>query len=254
MNWSKIKTALICLFLAIDLFLVCWDVMHLRGKSTVDDEVIENTVSLLRDRGIAVSKEAVDNKTPKIGTLTAKNPTADEAEFIGKILGKGYVKDGNRFYKEGKEVELSKSAFKITENIKIASVEDTKKWLEDNGIALSDVVQTEYMGSYIFRTFYMGYEVFGSKITVRTEGDSTVAEGTVLYVTEAEGAEKEILHSTSVLPRLVSDGAENCEIISITPGYMCISTSDEGFSEAVASPVYRIRLSDGSELFYDAIK
>ncbi len=254
MNWSKIKTALICLFLAIDLFLVGWDITHLRGKSTVDDEVIENTVSLLRDRGIIVSREVVDNKTPRIGTLTAKNPVADEADFIGKILGKGYIKDGNRFYKAGKEAELFGSAFKITENIKISSVDEAKKWLEDNGISMSDTVQTEYMGSYIFRTFYMGYELFGSKITVRTEGENTVAEGTVLYVTEAQAAKEELLHSTSVLPELVSDGVKACEIISITPGYMCISTNDEGFSEAVASPVYRILLSDGSELFYNAIK
>ena len=58
MNWPKIKTALICLFLAIDIFLAGWDIALRRGKSRVSDEVVENTVSLLADRTISAKFSA----------------------------------------------------------------------------------------------------------------------------------------------------------------------------------------------------
>lgn len=253
MNWSKIKTALICLFLAIDLFLLGWDVLTLRGTSIVDSEVIENTVSLLSDRTIYVSYDKVKRETPRIGTVNVQNPLSDEADFIGKVLGRGYVKDDNRFYKDGKEVSIDGNKFKITEKKSIKSIEDAKSWLEENGISVSSAAQTEYMGKYIFRTFYAGYEVFGSDITVSFDGETAIAEGNALYVTGAETSEEKIRHVTSVLPRLISDGVKNCEIESITPGYMCVSLQGARFSEAVASPVYRIRLSDGREVFYDAV-
>ena len=89
MNWPKIKTALICLFLAIDIFLAGWDIALRRGKSRVSDEVVENTVSLLADRTITVSPALISRSAPRITTVTAKNPMADEAGFIGKILGTG---------------------------------------------------------------------------------------------------------------------------------------------------------------------
>ena len=254
MNWPKIKTALICLFLAIDIFLAGWDIALRRGKSRVSDEVVENTVSLLADRTLTVSPALISRSAPRITTVTAKNPMADEAGFIGKILGTGYIKDGNRFYKPGKEVELSDNSFIIKEQKKIASLSEARAWLSDNGFDLSGTVQTEYMGSYLFRTVYSGFELFKSGVTVTCDGETAVAEGMLLYVESEDSKKEEILNVTSVLPRLVTDGAANCEIIGITPGYMCTAAPGERFSETGAIPVYRILLSDGREFFYEAVQ
>lgn len=254
MNWPKIKTVLICLFLVIDLFLAGWDIALRRGKSKVSEDVIENTVSLLADRTITVSPSLLGRSVPKISSVTAKNPMADEAGFIGKILGTGYIKDGNRFYKPGKEVELSGNRFIIRERKKISSLSEARSWLLDNGLDLSGTVQTEYMGSYLFRTVYSGYELFESGVTVTCDGENTAAEGMLLYVEDGNGSSEEILHVTSVLPRLVSDGAANCGIIGIAPGYMCTASLNERFSETGAIPVYRILLSDGREFFYEAVQ
>ena len=152
---------LICLFLAIDIFLAGWDIALRRGKSRVSDEVVENTVSLpCGTRTITkASPSFIRRSAPRITTVTAKNPMADEAGFIGKILGTGYVEDGNRFYKPGKEVELSDNSFIIKEQKKIASLSEARAWLSDNGFDLSGTVQTEYMGSYLFRTVYSGFEL-----------------------------------------------------------------------------------------------
>lgn len=252
MNWPKIKTVLICLFLAIDLFLAGWDIMLKRGKSTVSDETIENTVALLADRTVSVSPSLLRKTSPRIKSLTVVNPLADEASFIGKVLGTGYVKDGNRFFTENKEAVIENNSFKITEKRKASSLDEAEAWLNENGFDLSGTVETQYMGSYVWRTVYDGFELFGSSVTVRAEGDSLIAEGCLLYVKDAEQIDGEIKNVTAVLPYLISDGVQNCEIISIAPGYMCTAAGETRFAEASTSPVYRIILSDGREFFYDA--
>lgn len=254
MNWPKIKTVLICLFLVIDLFLAGWDISQRHGKNTVTEDVIENTITLLEDRTIKVSPELIRRSVPNMETVTAKNAMADEAEFIGEILGSGYAKEDNRFYISGKEVIVDANSFKIIEDKTVNSLEEAKKWLEDNGFDLSGTVETEYMGSYVFKTVYNGFELFESNITVKREENKTIAEGSFLYASESGAKNEKILHVTSVLPRLISDGVQNSEITNITPGYMCMSVGDARFTEATASPVYRIILSDGREFFYDAAK
>lgn len=252
MNWPRIKTVLICLFLVIDIFLAGWDISQRHGKNAVSDEVIENTITLLEDRDIKISPELIRRSVPKMETVTAKNAMADEAEFIGNILGAGYAKEDNRFYIPGKEVIIDTNSFKIAEDKTLNSLEDAKKWLEENGFDLSGTVETEYMGSYVFKTVYNGYELFGSNITVRREENKAIAEGSFLYVFKSGEKSENILHVTSVLPQLISDGARNSEITNITPGYMCTAAGSTRFAEASASPVYRIILSDGREIFYDA--
>lgn len=255
MNWPKIKTALICLFLVIDIFLACWDAAYRRGQTTVSDETVENTVALLADRGISVSKTLLRKSNPSFKPVTAVNPMADEAAFIGNVLGTGYVKEENRFYTENKEVILEGNSFKITEKGKaVSSLAEAKEWLGSNGFDLTETAETEYMGSYVFRTVYDGFELFGSSVTVTAEEGCAVAKGCLLYAKEAKGERTETKNITSILPLLATENAEGCEIISITLGYMCTVTGETRFTETSTGPVYRIILSDGREFFYGAEK
>ena len=98
MNWAKIKTVLIILFLLIDIFLVIWNVGLKNESRTVDGEVIKNTEELLLSRGINVPQGTLEEGIPDIKRIVVKNALGNEAEFIGEILGKNYRKDGNVFF------------------------------------------------------------------------------------------------------------------------------------------------------------
>lgn len=251
MNWAKIKTVLIILFLLIDIFLVIWNVGLKNESRTVDGEVIKNTEELLLSRGINVPQGTLEEGIPDIKRIVVKNALGNEAEFIGEILGKNYRKDGNVFFNSECSVELIGDSFKITEDIKLKNAQDAEKWLTEKGFALKDTIKAEYRGEYVFRSMYKGMEVFGSRISVKSEDSKTVAHGKLYYVVENSETEANVRHATAVLPKLIQEGISNCTVSSVTPGYMVI-TEDGKFSEAAASPAYRILLADGREIFYNA--
>lgn len=255
MNWSRIKTILIGLFLVIDLFLLIFNVTLRREGRTVSDRVIDDTVEALLTKDITVSRALLSVKTPDMSRLSAQNVLADEAAFLGRVLGGGYEKDGQTFTRGNKTVELSGNTFLIRETRQISSVAEAARWLSDNGFDLSNVAETVYNGRYVFRTVYNDLEVFGSRIIVFQEGEEAVAEGSFLYIRGAENEKKsQTRHITSVLPRILSEGVSHCEVVGIYPGYMCVQSTKERFTEATANPVYRIVLSDGQEFFYNALK
>ncbi len=251
MNWAKIKTVLIVLFLVIDIFLVIWNVALRREAKIVDEEVLRSTEELLATRGINVPEGILKEGIPDIKRVIVKNVLGNEASFVGGILGRKYTKSGNVFYNDECSVEITGDSFRITENVRIKNAEDAEKWLEKKGLDLKDTIKAEYRGEFVFRSMYKGMEVFGSRISVKTEDGKATAYGRLYYVAENSETETNVRHATSVLPKLIQEGIANCSVSSITPGYRVI-TEDGKFSEATASPAYRILLSDGREIFYNA--
>ncbi len=255
MNWSRIKTVLIGLFLVMDVFLLIFNTALRHQERTVSDRVIDDTLTVLSQQGLTVSRALLCAETPHMSRLSAENVLADEAAFLGRVLGSGYEKDGQTFSRSGKTVILSGNTFVFREKRTIASADEAFRWLSDNGFDLSDTAQTEYQGQYVFRTMYDKLEVFGSRITVSQAGDEAVAEGSFLYIRGTENEKKSRpRHITFVLPRLLKEGVSNAEIVGIYPGYMCAQGTKERFTEATANPVYRIVLSTGEEFFYNALK
>lgn len=254
MKWYRIKTILIALFLAIDIFLVFWNLSINTEEKEVSQEVIDNTVELLSKRDIKVSPLLIEKEIPKMRGIVVENSLADEAEFVGNVLGKGYFKEENRFFLGDKELIISGNRFIIREKKNIFSAEEALNWLTECKMDLSETKQIHYKGQYEFRTTFLGLELFGSSIKVRNEGEYAIAEGSLFYVKRQNESKEKIKHITSVLPLLVSSDVGKCEITGITAGYMCSSMGDNRFTEASAMPVYRISLSDGRQLFYDARK
>ncbi len=253
MNWPKMKTALIMMFLVIDLFLMVWNVSLHKESLAVEKNTVENTIKLLSDRGIEVSEDLIQPEIPEIGSVTVKNSMANQAEFLSDILGQGYLKEGNRFYTESREVLIKSNSFEIREKKEIESLDEAEKWLSSMGFDLKDTVRTKYKNGYIFRTMHKGFEVFKSRITVENKDGQAHAEGSLFYIAEADKGKSENIHVISVLPKLIKENVGGQRITSVTTGYLPVI--DEGvFSESKAGAVYRILLSDGREFYYSAEK
>ncbi len=253
MNWSKVKTALIIMFSLINVFLIIWN-MTLRHESrVVNVTAIEYAESILAERGISVPGGMIEEEIPDIRPVMVKNVMADEAEFLGAILGNKYEKRENVFSNGIRSVKLMGNAFEIEENTSVSGAEEAKKWLTSMGFELNDTIKTEEKGKVFIAGVYKGREIFGSKITVETLGETVKAHGSFFYVVENSEKDGEIRHITSVLPKLIQEGISDCSVASIKTGYMVI-TEGERFTESGANPAYRILLSDGREIFYSATK
>lgn len=253
MNWKKIKTVLIFLFLAIDIFLIIWNIMLRHEALVVDERTISDTSMLLEKRGIKIPDGIIDEEIPEINGISVRNVLASEAEFVGGILGKRYEKENNVFYNDECSVEINGNSFVIESNVKIKNAEEAEKWLEELGFDLKDTVKAEYRGELIIKSVYKGYDIYGSRISVKVKGNTTVAYGSFFYVIEGSENKTEIRHATSVLPRLIQEGIANCSVSAVNVGYK-VDSADNKFAEATATPTYRILLSDGREIFYNATK
>ena len=253
MNWSKVKTVLIILFLAIDIFLVIWNIRLQNEAGAVGKKTIENTAKLLAARGIELPEGTVTEQIPELKGISVRNAVASEAEFVGNVLGGRYKKEDNTFYNENSMVKITGNSFEIESNVTIKSAADAEKWLEELGFSLKDTVKAEYRGEFVIRSTYKGREIYGSKISVKPEGGKTRAYGSFFYVIEDSETDDDIVHVTAVLPKLIQEGISNCSVSSVKIGYR-VENSEGKFAEATAKPAYKILLSDGREIFYNATK
>ena len=76
MNWNKVKTVLIYLFLAIDIFLVIWNIRLQNEAGAVGKKTIENTAKLLAARGIELPEGTVTEKIPELKGISVRNAVA----------------------------------------------------------------------------------------------------------------------------------------------------------------------------------
>ena len=58
MQWNKAKTVLIVVLLLVNMFLFSVTQQTVRSRRLLEDEYIENAISLLQTRGLSIAKEA----------------------------------------------------------------------------------------------------------------------------------------------------------------------------------------------------
>ena len=57
MQWGKAKTVLIAVLLAVNIFLFLVTQQSVRSRSRLDEEYIDNAISLLSTRGVFIREE-----------------------------------------------------------------------------------------------------------------------------------------------------------------------------------------------------
>ncbi len=87
MNWSRVKTVLIILFLCTDIFLLATYLTSRYASSTISPEVIESTVEVLKNNDITVDPAIIPHKIPSVLYAEAENVISDYETFARKILG-----------------------------------------------------------------------------------------------------------------------------------------------------------------------
>ena len=86
MNWSRVKTILIILFLFTDILLGAGVISSTRKANTVEPEIISSTVSLLGQHNITIAPEIIPTKTPDAEYIEAENIITDYGKFAEDIM------------------------------------------------------------------------------------------------------------------------------------------------------------------------
>lgn len=255
MEWSKIKTIFIWIFLFVNLFLFSVYFKSMYTGKSLDDDIIKSTVEVLKINNITAKEDVIPKNYDNARVCTVENRFADVKTFLKNVFetdrkGIEFLTEdnvqigGNTFYSARKE----DATLDIDNYVKY-----TEKVLEDAGIITAGTYKREEKDGFLY--FYLQFEnkmFFDSYVRVKADstgiseifginwlGDSIIEEGIAEAVSPAE-----------ILVNFAAMGKreDNIVINSMTAGYY-LGERDETI-RVTAAPVWRISTSKG-DYFYD---
>lgn len=257
MIWYRMKTVLIFLFLAINLFLLGLLGAEWFSARQTEKETAEAAISLLQKNGITVSAK-VPHMTKKLSTLTLQNPKADAENFAAGILGGRAIQMGDAWRREGREVTFLERGFRYESGKARAeavrgSINTMRAALADMGISMDYTSGTVENGAVHFVQEIDGIRLFDFYLTVYPAADGTVAamEGVWAEITEKLQERTRIRPAADALLMFLRESEKKRTVTSITCGY-AVLLAENGYRTADAVPAWRIETEDGAQYFYDA--
>ncbi len=257
MLWYRMKTVLIFLFIAINIFLLGLLGAEQMSARRAEKEKAVAAVEMLAKNGIIVEAE-VPTVRRRLGTLTLQNPKADAENFAAGILGGRAVQMGEAFRREGRELTFLERGFSYesgatrTEAAR-GSIREMESCLSEMGFSMEYAVGTTENGAVVFRQEIDGVRLLDMHLSVYPAADGTIAamEGVWPGVAEIAGEKAYIKSATDALLTFLREATGAQTVTDITLGY-AIGISENGYRTADAVPVWVIETADGGRFTYDA--
>lgn len=268
MNWGRVKTVFIILFLISDLFLLSILFTSEWEKGTTSPEVIDSTVQVLNENGISIDAGIIPKKVGDVPYAEAENIITGYDIFAQKLLREDIKKtadntfegpsglvifDGNSFCFESKTALADENiGEKEAENI-------AEEFLLELGFSLKNAEKTTQKTdsgySVTFQNTVSGMPVFNNAVTAEVSGKSVSALfGMWFNLIDNSGPESQLKSITSVLIDSIADfkmSGENVTIAKLSLGYT-IPEDNTYHKSAVLVPVWEIRDTNKNKYYPDA--
>ena len=269
MNWDRIKTILIVLFLFTDIFLAASIFTAKKEETKISPEVVDAAVKILNQNNISIDKSVIPTKFTQASVLQADNVISDYKSFAQSVLGDSFSSDGEgKFYTENAELTLSGDSFdfKLTENQDTSeaySQSEAQKavfsYLAGLGFDLSDakvILASSENGvcNMKIRGFDEKLPIYSSEIKISASKNEIISFSGSWFNKRDNAAQDSTLKSiTSILVDFSAlyDGASRKSITSIESGYSVFDSATYHKSASLI-PVTKITLDDKMEYFMDS--
>jgi len=257
MDWARAKNIMIILLFALNLMLTGTIVSRAFGGGA-DRELYASVTRILNERGVTMMCGF-----PKKVTSSDLLIYSDGARFVelcAKALSGGYASRVERLGRES----LRYTNPRPEENLNMSSMSALDNAihqnLENRGVSLSGFT-TDYStkssdGNYFFQYIldYKGKLVFDSNISVTVNREGGITEITISYRDIKDVSLDKIMKVIPAYQVILKNYYENgSTIISINIGFMGQNMArDNPFVESEEGAVWRVRLDDGTERFFEA--
>ncbi len=257
MNWPRVKTILIFMFLVVDIMLLASIIVPSVGLSRIPQETIEKTCEVLAQRGIEIPPEVIPARRENMGIVELYNIWPESSAIAGKLLGDGFLADGPVYKNGTKTLFLGESEF----NYENTSAKKTiAHELIEIGIDVRENLYEE--GEFSLRTWQTikGKKIFESEIYA-SKADSTInISGYWIFPDRENGViintPDTLLDVTGVLIDFINNPLreDKVKITSVEIGYSAgMVYRDTAHKLVSVSPTYKISTSTGSYYMYDAL-
>ncbi|MBR5587038.1 MAG: hypothetical protein IKW02_03655 [Clostridia bacterium] len=256
MNWPRVKTILIFMFLLVDIILVASIVAPALGLSRIPQKTIENTVAVLKARGIEISPEIIPNKRESLGVAELYNLWTDREMLARKILGDDAKQEGEGYKNDTKSLKLNQTDF-VYENSE--PEKNIAQELINVGIDARENIYEQ--GEKTLRVWQAveDKKIFESEIYAAFDGDVINASGYWIFSERDKGIIKntpdKLLDVTGVLVDFANNPIheERVKIAAVEIGYSTGGIYRDTAHKLVSvSPAYKISTDTGDYYMYDA--
>lgn len=268
MNWGRVKTVFIILFLISDLFLLSILINSEWKQGITSSDVIDSTVQILSANGIAINPDIIPKKVSDVPYAEAENIITGYDIFAKRLLGEDAQKtaddtfegqsglilyDGNSFcFKSKAEPTGGNISEKDAEHI-------ASDFLSNNGFRLKhthkNIRKTSAGYTVTFENTVSGLPIFNNIVTVEIQGESvTTASGIWFNLIDNRGPESDLKSITSVLIDSITNlnlSGSNVTFDKLSLGYT-IPESNTYHKSAVLVPVWEIRDTGANTYYIDA--
>ena len=269
MDWARVKTILIVVFLAVDMFLIVNLIM--KNKSTeLTPEAIKSVKQFLAQNNVVLDTE-IEKKVLNLSRINVVNPIVDGDLAANKFIGKGLWNkkkdiDGNVLYSSDKESLLVQKKGEVILKYNEPNIANLSGSATINGYFLGVLkknhivnaeLQTEKM---IKNIYYIRYRCYDNKMKVfnnyaeveldQSSGDISIKIGMI----EAEGyagkkKQVNIIDSLIELVRNVNS-KEKTIVKKISLGYYAnVNKNEEAMKYGEADPAWEIETDKGIYIF-----
>lgn len=255
MEWSKIKTILICIFVIVNTFLFTIYFKSIYADTTLDDDVIENTIAILSQNNVVIAKDNVPkthantkvcNVENRYNNLTA---LLDDARLVSEESGVGYLDKDNIKVKGNTFTCSINESEKVSNTLKYA-----KKQIKKTGLLEDTEYSVREKNDYVY--FYLKFEdkIFYDsyiRVYVTENGIQEIYGHNWMGDIITEGGMAETVSPAQILIDFATKTGsdEKKTIESVKSGYY-IGNRDETV-RVTAFPVWEIILDDGKTYYYD---
>lgn len=256
MHWTRVKTILIVVFVVIDIVLISSIIMTSYTAPTIDDTIIEDTISILGRNNIKLPKEVVPKTIRKMGVVELRNAWTDNDKAASVLTG-GAV---------SKSVTFSENTFHFTDSNPVAvtaSKEGYKQSFESMGIYADEDFIEKTETTVSARQSIGDSVIFETGIVAETAENGGIAKANgywILFDTEGSISTKtasQLTPITSVLINFTENPYKNQtgeEITLIETGYSLGNIYRDTVHKLVSViPAYKITTASGSYYMYDAM-
>ncbi len=279
MNWFKVKTILITLFLFINIFLLINIMFSVKKATLISTETINNTVEVLEKNNIQINSNIIPTRMSNLPILEMENYIYKTPDFIKNILGVKSLdqvekkKEGGYSHYLLNNKKLSVRGCEFTYNDSLPSMnisnlnkntaEDlAKKKLEELQINPKNLIikQTEQLkdGSFLvsFNQKFSDKEIHGCYINVNISSIGLKYIQGYWLIPKKFTARYPMRDITSVLIDFIKEEKrpkEDTTIIKDISYIYFVDTQRYDIKTISVVPVWQITTADDNEYYYEAI-
>lgn len=240
MNWNNIKTFLIFLFLAVNIFLIVISV-NMHNASKLTDKNINETLILLEKNNIKIDEQIIP-----------RNAYSNNSIHLTDIYFSDIISSQNISRDNNQVVIILNCDWPKSDISEKLILQTLKKY----GFDISNIQITLFDGKYIISSKFNDIPIFNNNLMVTHHDDKLVLRGNWYIAKDSYmWQQSSQSYATSALINFVSCPYRNTDktsvITNIEYGYYAQSDNmNQNIKTISSSPCYRLTTDDGMMYYY----